>query len=99
MTTTTTTTTIDNNDDDNTFFDLIPCVQWDRIKPHIGCSLRGKAVADIGCANGYFMFRMLEVSQRLLTPFVVHPERYRNNKERLAVVLTPYSVYTCLVSL
>jgi len=40
--------------------------KWDRIKPHIGCSLRGKAVADIGCANGYFMFRMLEENPRVV---------------------------------
>ena len=35
--------------------------KWDRIEPHLGVSLEGKVVADIGCANGYFMFRMLEV--------------------------------------
>eukprot|EP00615_Pteridomonas_danica_P002641 CAMPEP_0114340454 /NCGR_PEP_ID=MMETSP0101-20121206/8386_1 /TAXON_ID=38822 ORGANISM="Pteridomonas danica, Strain PT" /NCGR_SAMPLE_ID=MMETSP0101 /ASSEMBLY_ACC=CAM_ASM_000211 /LENGTH=278 /DNA_ID=CAMNT_0001473719 /DNA_START=1120 /DNA_END=1957 /DNA_ORIENTATION=- len=33
--------------------------KWDRIKGHVG-SLEGKVVADVGCANGYFMYRMLE---------------------------------------
>lgn len=33
-------------------------VKWDRILPQLG-SLKGHKVADIGCNNGYFMYRML----------------------------------------
>lgn len=32
-------------------------MKWARIEPHVS-SLQGKVVADIGCNNGYFMFRM-----------------------------------------
>jgi tRNA (mo5U34)-methyltransferase len=32
--------------------------KWDRLEPHLP-SLEGKNIADLGCANGYFMFRML----------------------------------------
>lgn len=34
-------------------------IKWDRFVPHLG-SLKGKVIADIGCHNGYFMFRMAE---------------------------------------
>ena len=37
--------------------------KWDRLAPHVP-PLRGKAVLDLGCANGYFMFRMLEQGPR-----------------------------------
>lgn len=39
--------------------------KWERIQPHIS-SLAGKVVADVGCANGYFMFRMLEQNPKLV---------------------------------
>lgn len=32
--------------------------KWSRIAPHL--DLRGKRVADVGCGNGYYMFRALE---------------------------------------
>lgn len=32
-------------------------VKWDRVRPHLG-SLEGEVIADIGCHNGYFMYRM-----------------------------------------
>ena len=31
--------------------------KWNRLGPHIG-SLEGQVIADVGCNNGYFMFRM-----------------------------------------
>ena len=42
--------------------------KWDRIRPYLAGndSLRDKAVADIGCANGYFRFRMLEEKPRIV---------------------------------
>ena len=32
--------------------------KWDRLLPHI-CHLKGKRVLDVGCGNGYHMWRML----------------------------------------
>jgi tRNA (mo5U34)-methyltransferase len=32
-------------------------LKWDRILPHV--ALKGKVICDLGCGNGYFMFRML----------------------------------------
>lgn len=40
-------------------------MKWDRIAPHL--DLRGKAVLDIGCGNGYHLWRMLGAgAQRLV---------------------------------
>jgi tRNA (mo5U34)-methyltransferase len=39
--------------------------KWERLKGHVG-DLKGKTVLDIGCNNGYFMFRMLEDEPKLL---------------------------------
>jgi tRNA (mo5U34)-methyltransferase len=49
-------------------------VKWDRIKPHLG-SLEGKTVADIGCHNGYFMYRMAQENPQLvigMEPVIKH---------------------------
>jgi len=32
-------------------------LKWDRLAPHL--DLKGKRVADVGCGNGYYMWRML----------------------------------------
>jgi tRNA (mo5U34)-methyltransferase len=40
-------------------------LKWERVRPHIG-SLAGQIVADIGCNNGYFMYRMLPLAPRLV---------------------------------
>ncbi len=38
--------------------------KWKRIKPHV-VDLRGKRVLDVGCGNGYFLFRMLGEGAKL----------------------------------
>ncbi len=46
--------------------------KWDRLKDSIG-SLKNKVVLDIGCNNGYFLFRMAEHNPKLalgIDPFV-----------------------------
>lgn len=40
-------------------------LKWERILPHCQ-SLNGRKVADIGCHNGYFMFRMLDQNPELV---------------------------------
>jgi len=43
-------------------------LKWERLLPHIK-SLDGKRVADIGCHNGYFMYRMLHENPALVVGF------------------------------
>lgn len=40
-------------------------LKWDRIAPHLK-NLEKKTILDIGCNNGYFMFKMLEQSPELI---------------------------------
>lgn len=42
-------------------------IKFNILKPHI--NLQGKVVADVGCNNGYYMFRMLEQSPKKLVGF------------------------------
>jgi len=42
--------------------------KWDRIKPQLS-PLKGKRIADIGCNNGYFMFRMAAEDPELVVGF------------------------------
>jgi tRNA (mo5U34)-methyltransferase len=37
-------------------------LKWDRIKKHL--NIKGKRVLDVGCGNGYYMYRMLENQPR-----------------------------------
>ena len=46
--------------------------KWARLAPHIG-SLAGRAVLDIGCGNGYYLYRMLEAGARCA--FGIDPTR------------------------
>lgn len=39
--------------------------KWDRIQPHIS-PLKNRSVLDIGCGNGYHMWRMLDEGARLV---------------------------------
>lgn len=43
-------------------------LKWKRIKPHLG-SLLGKNIADIGCHNGYFMFKMIPYHPKITIGF------------------------------
>ncbi|MDA1369153.1 MAG: tRNA 5-methoxyuridine(34)/uridine 5-oxyacetic acid(34) synthase CmoB [Proteobacteria bacterium] len=40
-------------------------LKWDRLQKRIG-SLKGQAVLDVGCGNGYFGFRILEAGAELV---------------------------------
>lgn len=54
-------------------------LKWQRLKPAIG-SLKDHKIADIGCNNGYFMFRMLEAGARHVLgfePFFKHWYSFR----------------------
>ncbi len=42
-------------------------IKWDLIAPHI--DLNGKIVADVGCNNGYYMFKMLAQNPKKITGF------------------------------
>ena len=46
-------------------------IKYNLLKPHI--DLEGKDVADIGCNNGYYMFRMLEFGPKSITGFDPSP--------------------------
>jgi tRNA (mo5U34)-methyltransferase len=46
-------------------------VKYNLLRPHF--NLEGKRVADIGCNNGYYMFRMLEDNPKLLVGFDPSP--------------------------
>ena len=51
--------------------------KWARILPHIQ-SLAGRTVADIGCHNGYFMFRMAHEQPALVIGFEPVAKHYWN---------------------
>lgn len=49
-------------------------LKWQRLRPYLP-PLKDKVVADIGCHNGYFMFRMLEQNPGLVVgiePYLKH---------------------------
>ena len=52
-------------------------IKWDRIKPAIG-SLEGQVIADIGCHNGYFMYRMLPDAPKEVVGFEPVPKHWYN---------------------
>lgn len=51
--------------------------KWSRILPHIQ-SLENRKVADIGCHNGYFMFRMAEQKPACVIGFEPVPKHFWN---------------------
>lgn len=42
--------------------------KWNRIAPHLQ-GIRGKCVADVGCSNGYYMFRASELNPKCIVGF------------------------------
>jgi len=51
--------------------------KWERILPHIS-SLKGRKVADIGCHNGYFMFRMAQEKPECVVGFEPYAKHFWN---------------------
>ncbi|MDJ0554959.1 MAG: tRNA 5-methoxyuridine(34)/uridine 5-oxyacetic acid(34) synthase CmoB [Microcoleaceae cyanobacterium MO_207.B10] len=51
--------------------------KWERILPHIS-SLKNRKVADIGCHNGYFMFRMAYQQPELVIGFEPYAKHFWN---------------------
>lgn len=52
-------------------------MKWDRLLPSVG-SLDGQVVADIGCHNGYFMYRMRALGARSVLGFEPVPVNAMN---------------------
>ncbi len=50
-------------------------IKWNRIKDKLG-NIEGKKIADLGCNNGYFMYRLAEFNPKLLLGVETYP-RYR----------------------
>ena len=42
-------------------------IKWNSLKPHL--DLENKDILDVGCNNGYYMFRMLEMNPKSITGF------------------------------
>ncbi len=51
--------------------------KWERILPYIS-SLKNRKVADIGCHNGYFMFRMANQQPELVIGFEPYTKHFWN---------------------
>ena len=49
--------------------------KWDRLQGHLP-DVKGKIVADIGCNNGYYMFRMVPSEPRLVLGFEPSVQHY-----------------------
>ena len=52
-------------------------LKWQRLAPRLG-NLNGKKIADIGCHNGYFMFRLAAHNPALVVGFEPNPRCYFN---------------------
>ena len=52
-------------------------LKWDRLRPHI-TPLENRTVADIGCHNGYFMFRMNQDNPKRVIGFEPVPKHFWN---------------------
>lgn len=48
-------------------------LKWQRFAPHLG-ELRGKIIADIGCHNGYYLYRLAAYDPRLVIGFEPNPK-------------------------
>ncbi len=69
--------------------------KWQRILPQIG-SLQGKKVADIGCHNGYFMFRMADQLPDWVIGFEPVAKHYWNFQLLQTFIQQPHLVFELL---
>ena len=49
--------------------------KWNRVLPELP-ELSGKIIADVGCSNGYYMFRMAAHTPRFVLGFEPHPQHF-----------------------
>jgi len=52
-------------------------LKWDRIAPFLG-KVEGQVIADIGCHNGYYMYRLRELGAKTVIGFEPMPINYFN---------------------
>ena len=67
-------------------------LKWERILPHLG-ELEGKTIADIGCHNGYFMFKMLPYAPKKVIGFDPVAKLYYNFRFLQKFVQAPELFY------
>jgi tRNA (mo5U34)-methyltransferase len=66
-------------------------LKWDRVKGALGM-LRGRKVLDIGCNNGYYMFRMLEQQPDLVLGVDPNPRFYYQFQLIKLLVGCPFTI-------
>jgi len=69
--------------------------KWGRILPHIH-SLKNRRVADIGCHNGYFMFRMADQEPECVIGFEPVPKHFWNFQLIQTIVHQPMLTFELL---
>ncbi len=54
-------------------------LKWDRIAPFLG-SIEGQVIADIGCHNGYYMYRLRDLGAKCVLGFEPMPINFYNHQ-------------------
>ncbi len=67
-------------------------MKWSRVLPRLG-SIQGEVIADIGCHNGYFMYRMLESGAKTVVGFEPVPVHYFNYQLLQTLAPTPSAAF------
>ena len=81
-------------------------MKWDRIAAELGC-LEGKQILDVGCGNGYYMFRAAQQKPRLILgidpsiPFYLQFELMQRylHLPNLQYELMGVGISTCLIAI